>query len=424
MIGKNILDILNSLDMKKVLTKSFRSSLAKLKFLTEKTNDDVRYQIETILDCLEDSSFVEMVKVSIVSLLRLAQESGHQRTSLFVGSDFSDDSLLQLSGTFQGVLHAQILDIVSDNFAIVLSHMDRNSSLKGFCDMTQSSVWQYLFKTSFNPINALSALTRRPMSKVDKFSSKKKEIVVKVDGFENSDFQSRFPFSFYLCALIDSMRKNSEFSDEHQLRGQLDTVGFEQGLSSALSIDRIDAYLFDLVCMKCRPCSLSRVEQARFVMILLDMVSFPESSLSAEDSNSSFLRIDTLAVVHHRFWKIERVADLYFELLTGFPQCAATIQLYLNDQHLLRRPLVAAVHANILSIVLRFLEPEGELWDEFESKGVNLDSQKLFDTWLFQLNSTRAHVNSLADGLDRAFPPALGHVSTALLAPLRQERVA
>lgn len=68
MIGKSMGEVLVGLDMKKVLRKSFRSSLSKLVFVYERTNDDVRRQIVTILRTLEDDRFVATIRELLLQM--------------------------------------------------------------------------------------------------------------------------------------------------------------------------------------------------------------------------------------------------------------------------------------------------------------------------------------------------------------------
>jgi hypothetical protein len=97
--------------------------------------------------------------------------------------------------------------------------------------------------------------------------------------------------------------------------------------------------------MKCRPVnSLTRDEQANVLFTLLEMVvpagagahlqPSPSSPSHGEakdvDATDEKQQVDTLAAIHHRFWRLERIADLYFELMEAFPECSSQIVAFLE----------------------------------------------------------------------------------------------
>lgn len=96
MIGKSMLDVLSGLDTKKLLLKSFRSSLSSLVFPHERTNGDLIFQIKTIIKALDDVVFVDAVKVFLNAML-VASPKTESNFELD-----ADDRLLLIAGTFQG----------------------------------------------------------------------------------------------------------------------------------------------------------------------------------------------------------------------------------------------------------------------------------------------------------------------------------
>jgi hypothetical protein len=420
MIGKNLIDVMGCVDMKKALIKSFRTSLAKLTYSSERTNEDVRHQIVTILRCLESPAFVSSINSVLLAMQAALQEKFAMNKKDFeLGSEAVEDHLLLLTGTFQGALHMQILNTIADSFAIILSHIDRNSSLSLWLNPEFAALWEYLFKISFNPSTALtfssvgSRLAARNVKGSGTAGATKrvnKDTIVKTDGFDSCPFDARFPFSFYLCPLIDSMRKIAEHAPEYQLRGQFSTLGLELNLDKPLDTKLIQNYLYDIVCMKCRPLTnVSRVDQTRLVNFLLEMAcdqvgatrtgAIPasveadamvveENSTSASSSSAFDEReLCYLTSIHHRWWRIERIVDLYCELLNVLPTAVAPILQCVVSQHNQHAVVDAALHKRVLDVCLATLEPwEGVYW-----KNSSVDS------WLLTLDSARPHINSLVD---------------------------
>ena len=116
MIGKSMAEVLSGLDMRKVLTKSFRSALSKLVFAYERTNEDVRQQIMTILRTLEDANFVARIRELL--LVMHNEIKTDKRGGDFELEGATDERILMLAGTFQGALHLRILNTVSFLFAV------------------------------------------------------------------------------------------------------------------------------------------------------------------------------------------------------------------------------------------------------------------------------------------------------------------
>ena len=488
MIGKNIMEVISTIDMRKALIKSFRASLAKLTFATERTNEDVRHQIVTILSSLESKAFISAIS-SILQIMQAdLQSRAGSKTEFQLGSEAAEDHLLMLTGTFQGALHMQILNTISDSFAAILSHVDRNNNLFLLLDSNLEFLWQYLFKISFNPKNVVVHNSNNNTSNAAKLGNRggksnalrsraTKDTLVKSDGFANNPFSSKFPFSFYLCPLLDSMRNSTQHAAEHQLRGQFSTMGMELGLADDIDAVYIGHYVHDLVCIKCRPVvGLTRESQSQLVIQILEMmgaghsalpdaVSNEEHSIAAttasspvrgeehstagmvvetsEDHNTAAAaaistvleqvrplysqqanpRLSCLASVHHRFWKIERIIDLYFELMNNFAPVLPRVLAFFQEKRSelddgstsspASGPAIVSsvsidgtVHKQLLDIFLESLEPwTGLSWDWSSSLSSSGGSSSMtagsshngFDAWLLQVDSAHSHVHSLVD---------------------------
>lgn len=413
MIGRSIIDVFQELDAKKVIARTFRSSLSKLVCLYDRTNNDLRAQIVNITQCLEHSDFVSTVKESISNLM----QHKFGKVDFDITSAALKERELQLAGSFQGALHKQILDAVSSMFAVVLSHIDRNQTLTLFTENTKANsdtalsmqtIWLYLFKQSFNAVTLLSQLkkktTRNKVSHASTMSPKNEDIVeVKNDAFGGiGTFFSKFPFSFFLLPIIDTMRHVGENAacGETQFQRQVSTLCLDHNISGDLEDNYIVAYCYDIVNTKCRGVSnMSREQQTSVVFHLLSQLSSHHTNTSNSSfddfSNTTFdisneskgeekmafspqkessskkhvengpispdhssfdanKKITSLAQLHFRFWKIERILELYFDVLDT---CIIGIDDALDYLHRIEGNVNSSTHIGLLNLALECIHP-------------------------------------------------------------------
>ena len=339
-IHRPLLDLVSSkiLNLKQLLLAVCRSSLAKLYTTFDRSNADVRRQINEITRCLQQPCFVELCQGTLEILLR-CQESDKMATN-DITSKALNERELQLAGSFQGALHKQIHDSVSALFALVLGHMDRNCSLSLYqlpgpnttsLMKNQIDIWKYLFTQSFNPSLLLSQMKNANSHLIDGLVAKSFSVSIelKSDAYDGSHtFRSRFPFSFYLLPLFETLRKvvgtDSPSLNEAQLHGQIRTLCFEHMdhlidgnhvNEECLEVDHlpwststsISNFIHDLVCMRCKAVTgISRDKQATIVQQLMSMVCDEESDRAKITRFSQLLR---------RFWILEPVLVIYFDLL-------------------------------------------------------------------------------------------------------------
>lgn len=204
MVGKTLVEVINMIDLKKVLYRNFRSSLSRLVFVNEeRSNHIVRNEIQTIISLLNNIDFINLNKEILLELLHF---SGKESVEL--GIEAIDEVQLSLSGTFQDALHAQVLSIVSLLFAFILSHINRNGNMLILNQTSNdeksidlfTKIWMQLFRFSFNSSQIIAVQYQKQIKTNN-------SILINSDGYDAICYKGLFPFSFYLSPLIESMRK-------------------------------------------------------------------------------------------------------------------------------------------------------------------------------------------------------------------------
>lgn len=424
MIGRSMKDVVLGLDLKKVLVKSFRHSLSRLVYRYERTNEDVRHQIESILRCLDEQQFLAAIHAVLHDLL------SHHAAGVNIDVVAQQQRALQLAGTFQAALHTQILEVVSTMFSTILAHMDRNNGLRLFLQPELQQLWLYLFTMSFRDLN-VSALGLSAGVMTSGRARKQKTVVeVQSDGVGDVAFDHQFPFSFYLTRILDSMRAVAEHREEAQLIHQLELVGLDHGIAGRVSQAQMEAYIYDFTCMYCIPVrDISRREQARVLHRLLvnvgggaaklhtsvtlrhddidvgfdekqgeDMnfdgaTATPSSSATTSpiersgDGEAKFdevpVCLEYLAQVHYRYWSAERILQLYFELLNIVPGGKRTVWEYLMQSE----SVDDSTHVAVLNLVL----------DALQTRASNMRHVSEYPDWLVEVSSAKTPVFSLLD---------------------------
>lgn len=174
------------------------------------------------------------------------------------------------------------------------------------------------------------------------------------------------------------------------------------GLLESLNPDLVIRYVHDLVSMKCRPVKgLSRADQALCLYGLLEMMcpggkSDPESKIV-----DATRQITHIAVIHHRFWYLERIADLYFELMNVLePEHILEMTRYLESQRAMNAIVSPELHKGLLDLLLLTLEPNSEFWQSIAAEKFSAVYLVRYDKWISVINVARTHVESLVDLID------------------------
>lgn len=222
-----------------------------------------------------------------------------------------EDDLI-LAGTFQAALHRKIQDIVSNYFAVLLGHMDRNGGLNLVGERKDNirALWLYLSTRSMSDLDVYSRSARR------------NHVEVPSDGSSGRNFQSRFPFSFFLSGLLHSMRVTAESraDTEAALTQQFALLNLEMGLDGELSEALIRRYVYDFTAMHCMYTEkIGRQHQSDIVYAVLTLFN-------------GGVPPRTLAGVHAQFWQTERVIHAYFQLIDSVPDVKDDVYLFLTSQ--------------------------------------------------------------------------------------------
>jgi hypothetical protein len=395
MIGKSLTDIFLTLDAKKVFTKIFRSSLSRMVCLFDRSNDDVRRQISNVTKCLNNSTFVNLVQSTILNLIR----QKYSQNDLDITNAALKERELQLAGSFQGALHRQVLGALSTLFAVVLSHMDRNNNLALYLQENLVNSWVYLFQQSLNEATLLSRIKwRKSASSIHSRIHEKEEVVeIKSDALSDSPiYSTRYPFSFFLVPLIDTMRKSTEDKGESFLQRQLSSMCFDLGIFDTMDKELMLAYVHDFTCMKFREIStLTREQQAEILFHLLGCVSCTnisdyrvvdtpqEITLLGEGSTD----ITLLSQVHSRFWTSERILELYFDVLQSNVIPIENCMSYLFG---VISPINSQTHFGLLQLILDSLNP-------FQFSG---NCRQVYKQWYSLMHSVRGAFLALTDLLE------------------------
>ena len=432
MIGKSAVEIFELFDPKKLLSSSFRSALSRLNYFYERTSEDVKNQIICVLKCLEKKEFVELV-IKIIKVL-IPEYTGEASKGiendeiswLTYNINNLADRELQLAGTFQSALHSKILDIVSTLLAVTISHAMRNDTLSILMDETigasdfNCETWIYLFQMSFHGSSTICFLKQKLEGgkRIQKggishnaISRTSRIIDVKGDDMEGEVLKSKFPFSFYLVPVVDSMRNVCELLDESHLVRQFATTGIGMNLTAKLDTHTLSCYAHDLMCMRCRSVSgIPRSAQAVLFEHILSIYSEESSSNEATLSNLNVseskeeknLDVSTplsenlesrilqyIAQIHWRYWRVERFISLYFDLLHANPSSAKEVYSFVMGC----KSLDMQSYFGILMLVLRLLKPNVQKWADIKSNKI----LELYRSWLSMLPSVKRGICSILD---------------------------
>ena len=310
MIGRSMTEIIEKIELSTVLAANFRLAVARLVYLYERSNDDVRDQIGVLLGCLQNALFVDLIRERMLEMV----------DSFKLSLDLSDladaDESLALAGTFQEALHNQITDALAGMFALVLSHMDRNGGLSLFADAPMQDIWCYLFSKTFEDLKLIDV---HESKRTIVMGARPKPIEVPSDGLDRKPFQAKFPFSFYLSKALESMRETSLSiaaggDTQASLQSQFEKMSLDHGLSEVLPEAMLRFYVHDMACMHMLNSEVPnwKTTQSQVLWRILELHA-PEKP------------IQRLSDIHSRYWACEQRLALYSQLLDAVPAAIAPV---------------------------------------------------------------------------------------------------
>lgn len=359
MLGRSMSEIMGTLDMRQVLLRTFRSAMARLVYNHQRTNEDVRRQIVFLLRCLQsDNTFVDLTKKTIADLV---QES---EISLDLINAAQQEQELLLAGTFQAALHRQIVDIVSSAFALLLSHMDKNSGLYLVGETIDKvrDIWLSLFSRSLDDNNLFM-----------RFNRYVRMVEVHSDGSAGHAFVARFPFSSYICNILQSMRSSVESFGggmEELLQQQFSLLRFDHGLTGVLSPSLLQRYVYDFTCMVAPHINMMEKEtQSKMIWSFITLAGGNKAPTC-------------LSSIHARYWANEFRIHSYLQLLDAVPGAIEPVLKYLTDS---ATSWGAQLDYDILDLVLHALSPLAQPWRRWED----------YALWMNMFGYARPTIDSL-----------------------------
>jgi RZ type zinc finger domain/AAA domain (dynein-related subfamily) len=361
MLGHSLEDIMGNLDMRQMLLRTFRAAMTRLVYMHERTNDDVRRQILFLLKHIEerhdDSPLVGIVKSTVREMVEQSE------LSLDIMATAREETELALAGTFQAALHRKLSDVVSSYFAIILSHLDRNAGMY-LVDETDGNVqelWLYLYRRSFKDMQIAQRAQRT------------REVEVKSDGAGNQPFDCRFPFSFFLIKLLESLRPavaNLRSNQADALHQQVQLLNLEHGIGGELPESLLRRYMYDFTCMLAvHTPALDKQSQSDIVWRAL--------TVCAPDNKTP----TRLADIHARYWQIERSLPLYFELVDAVPPAKEALTKHLSQVN----SMGDETNVEVVGIVLSALAPDKQGWKSVSD----------YSRWKAMVELSRPTINSI-----------------------------
>jgi hypothetical protein len=388
MMGVTLSQMLEStsIDLAKILASNFRFAMARLVYLYERTNEDVRGQISLVLNYLHEHSFIDTVQQHMLVMVE------EYDLALDLSRITDSDAGVSLVGTFQQALHQQFTDALSALFSVILSHMDRNGALALFGNTTLRSLWLYLFRKSFEDMNIVNR--RRFTMKTMGFT-----LEVKADGTDKKPFDSQFPFSFFISDALESMREAAETIGAKgdvvdgasvALQRQFDMLSFEHGLAGVLSADLLDRYAFDFAAMHMPNSAVfAKPDQTKLLWAVLSLFV-------------SEVPISMLGQIHGRFWGCKSRLKLYCDMLDAVPTAiGGTIaSLSTTPAEELRTQFELPDGAS--TSVAVDMSVLNQVFEHLVSSSQELNSHEDYGRWCTQLDSVNAAVVSLLAKLTQA----------------------
>jgi len=361
--------IMELLDLKRVLLASFRRALARLVYLHERTNEDVKEQIGFLLHSLRnDKQFIEHVQDAVKEIVG---RSG-KKLELMQAAKKEED--LALAGTFQAALHRQILDTLSSAFALLLSHMDRNTGLflLSKAGPTIRDMWLYLFARSTNDLGGFQLISIKEGGAVEVVS----------DGSSSQSFRSKFPFSFFINRILTEARALTQDSENpaRALQSQFALLNWDFGIAQELDEETLLRYCYDFTCINAAYSShISREQQSRIVHRIVCLAKGEKPTL--------------IAHIHAYFWKMELTLTAYFGLVDAVPSCLDKIMKAVDEA----KTCGPELDLTLLQHVITVLAPEAQNWQEIADYG----------DWMTKFEDARPIVEGLISIAERlASPPA------------------
>ena len=341
-------------DLRKVFAVIFRGAMAKLVYPYPRTNDDVRAQIKLILSCLENDALPPPSSVlaargtatpmpedtwtpklntaPFLACLRWAMCAMLQNCddTLDVSEAIAKEGDLSMRGTFQNCLHEQIRQCLTKCSTVVLGHAEQNCSfnLLGSAPAEHRvrvyELWHYLFKRSFIEMGLHEHL---------KTAGSNSKVRVGSNGTEGHKFQSRFPFSFYLFSLLESLQSstmagganaNDAARLEQRALQQFHLLKIECRLCDPLSSYFLRMYILDFTHMQLRK---MRKGQVLTLEVTADLLT---TLLVIAGQGAPIQRVSD---VHVRYWLCEHTTHAVLSLLEAVPSASGVVLAKLKSQN-------------------------------------------------------------------------------------------
>ena len=351
LLGQSMQELLQSqTDAAALMQVSCRSALAMVSFPHERSNDDVRALITRVLHCLTNPAFTHAVHDAMLGLLARWGQA-HQPLN---SPELLSDEALASAGTFASAVHRRVQDVVARMLATALAFMERNGGLASLTPELEP-LWLSLFSDAFRAAESSAALA--------KWSLESRGSVDVVSDGSGGAWQAKFPFSFFVSDLVESLRTAADTGapPKQQRTLLLQQWRLVSPLSPALLVaggsdsgaaedqlppQLLESYVSDFVQIHTPPVpALSTPQCTQLVKATLCLAVPPGEQVAPPD---------TIPEVHLRFWNCEVVLRAYVHLAVAVPTCAEPLIALLSAES---APLSAATHTRVLHCVVSALAP-------------------------------------------------------------------
>ena len=321
---------MGSLRLPLVLMRHFRTSMSRLIYNFQLTNDDIRDKIYLLLQLLEPSS-AEVDAVATTAATATATAKPNNASFLAIVQPLVSSMAIQtgftialdaaVTGTFQASLHRQITDLVCAMFSILLAHADRNSNLR-LVDAARSSeqvrrIWLALFVRSANEDGHIVHASHK--------HGQVPQVAVVEDGSSGQRFVAQFPFSFFVHNMIQKLVDQCEqFPVDGRaavLQKQVEMFNLPESLCEELPEELLKSYTHDMVSITV-PFSprVSRAFQSELIWAAICKVGYVTSGAGFHQCAPR-----RLSSIHSRYWLIEARLRAYLLLLDAVPSAQAAV---------------------------------------------------------------------------------------------------
>ena len=326
--------IASTLHLPSALMTIFRASLSRMTYKRPRGIIDVQRQIRTLIQILQgDSDFIAAVEESLRNVIA---KSGAKLDVMAAASKN------QVERSFQAALHRQIRDVLASAFALLLSHIDRNDGMALIQDTTVRQIWLHLYRKSISTVFQAQA----------KQISRNGKVQVASDG-RGAPFACRFPFSFFLCDVIEGLRRIRSEKPMDLIQQQLGRLKLSHNLDGVLSEDLLKRYVYDLACMQCKASrTMTRQDQSALTWLVLKLKNQGRAP-------------EKLAEIHTLFWGCESTIVTYVALVDAVPPSRSRVLQMAENAERAGGDMDTAV---VFQVLATLLEERGN-WSSLEDYG-------------------------------------------------------